>query len=71
MRVKERMYDLKELISFEFSNYLGDTKLHLRGYSDAGYSEDVDSRLVHTKCLCLLESCYHEPVYLTLGSFDA
>ena len=56
MRVKERMYDLKELISFEFSNYLGDTKLHLRGYSDAGYSEDVDSRLVHTKCLCLLES---------------
>jgi hypothetical protein len=44
VRAKERLYDLKKLFSYLSSNCVGDTKLRLCGYLDAGYSEDVDSR---------------------------
>ena len=73
MRVKEKMYDLKELFSYVSSNYLRDTKLHLRGYSDAGYSKDVDSRLVYY----ILSVCVYWSLSVTnqydtkLGCFGA
>ena len=73
MRAKEKMYDLKELFSYVSSNYLGDTKLHLRGFSDAGSSEDVDNRLVYY----ILSVCAYwrlsvmNQYDMTLGSFGA
>ena len=73
MRVKERMYDLKELFSYASSNYLGDSKMHLRGYSGAGYSKDVDSRLVYyiLSVYAYWNLSVMHQYDMTLGSFGA
>jgi hypothetical protein len=44
--VKSRpsMSDLKQPFSFASSHYPGDAKVHVFGYSDADYANDVDSR---------------------------
>ena len=41
---KVSMADLKQPFSYASSHYPGDSKVHIFGYSDADYANDVDSR---------------------------
>ena len=44
VKTRPSMSDLKQPFSFASSHYPGDAKVHVFGYSDADYANDVDSR---------------------------